>query len=390
MNKVLFLLFLFILITGTVVGDDQPAITEFLKWLPDSNYSEIHFYNFSVIEGHDLFDLYKETHGNKYNAGIKASHLPESFQKARKAYCNAVFSSNEIYKKKGKVKLANSGDQVSIVYLENGMALLEESLRKKIIVPAGFRLHENPVFLVPSVSGMRREDGFLWLASDSTAILASSEEALKLVAKTGLGGDPSFIDNSENTRIVNLASGMGPEWHLRFVASVKQKLIDILVAEGKEFDKVDTIEEGMEETMLFEFNEVAFSKDIIKRRYMVYSDAGTAEEVEKLFQKTIKEVGAGFKKDLKKSQSKKPEPANTALDRKYNAAKNNYAVLTITELVDKFENQKITRERDTVIVEDFYSEKQFQKRLEKEKAKVEMDKLAVKVEEKNKKKGDNQ
>ena len=373
---------LIILLAGIslLAADDQTQAKQFLRWLPDTSFSNIHFSDLTAGKDHEFYNAYQKVHTGRHQSGISDSLLPDSMKDSVSAFCTATFSDVELKKKSsGKVKLVNSGDKVFIISMADPQTLINAVLEKKAMTRAGFRLFKKPVFSVTSGSDKKRKEGFLWIAPDNTVITTTSKEALKLLAKTGAGSGPSFLDNAENGRVVSMASQMGPRWSLRYVASEKQKRIDTLVSEGEDFEKVEALEESMEEEMLFEFSDVRFLENISVRKFMVYPDADTAEKKKKEYEKGIQDAGVDISKSIAEHKNPEKNKNDSPLEKKLNVTVNKFVLLTLNDVKDTLGSQKIRREDDTVITENAYKEQHFVRRQEAKEARKAMDAQIKKI-----------
>lgn len=382
MKKYLFALMLLAFASAFCLADDPVKAKDLLKWFPDTGYSTVSYSNTAAVNQYPLKKEYRFVFDNISNHSLEESLLPENIKNAILGKCTAVMTKFEIAaepKKEGNLPvpevhehLVNNGERFSILILNDAASLVEAAAKSGNLTRIGAKLFKSPIYSLSAGSDKEKKEGFLWLSPDGVVILTETKEVLKSVAKTGMGRASSFLDQTDNSRIVNMSDDFGVEWRVRFISKEKEDRIEKLIDQGENYERVEALEKALEEDMVFEVLSFQLSEEIIKTKYMIYQDSETAEKNMKQYKKGIKDAGVSIRNDLAKEKKdlKQHDPG----EEKLNKAVVKFVSLTLNDVADTLETQKITLDGDTVISQNTFGKKHYQIKKDIKDARVVMDK----------------
>lgn len=388
MKRFITLIFLIVFTTGLCLADDPARAKDLLRWFPDSGYSNVIFSNAQMVRESRIEKEYRGTFGEIDSNGLEQILLPEKLRKAIIVNCNGVLVETETIKetpKNNKGKRSNNrreiGQRFSILLIADSTTLITEELKKGSLSRAGFKLFKQPVYSLSGDTKKGKREGFLWVSPEGFLVLTSNKELMKLVAKTGMGRHPSFINNDENSRILNMANSLGQEWRLRFISSVKEQRIEKLIEKGGDYEKIEALEKALEQDMILEIVSFTLDKETTKTSYKLYQDNETAEKKAKEYKKSIKEAGVEIAADLAEEKEEfKQETDKNKLEK----AVFQFVSLVLTDVKDTLETQKVTVDGDMVISTNTFGKKHYEIKVQTKGAREEMDKQVKMVVAKHK------
>lgn len=149
--------------------------------------------------------------------------------------------------------------------------ILKSALKRGEIDAIGESMFDRPIYRFRTE--VTDSECFAFATITQEFLTATKLENLKLMIDAGYGQEMNFLDYEENAKLIDIIPMLGQYWTIAYGPLSARKQFEYMEKRGFPEEKLDEIRDLMENGLLFSFDTLILSDQIVKKSiYMYKSD----------------------------------------------------------------------------------------------------------------------